>query len=387
MRELIRHILREHTREIGEGAPKVTFDQFLKRAHDVHGDKYNYDESSFKGMTKNMKIICPIHGEFEQTPKSHTVQKSQCPKCSGTYKNTKEDFINLSKEKFGDRYDYSLVDYEKTEKPVKLICPIHGEFEQTPYHHLLSKTGCPFCGGTARQSTEIYVKKSKQIYGDKYDYSQIVYKNNRTPITIKCNKHGYFQRNPREFLRGVECDECMVEKKTSDFINKAEKVHKGKYTYDKTNYIHSQDEVIIKCPEHGYFPQIAVNHLMGQACPTCNESKGERFIANFLGKQNINFERQYKFTDCTNQRPGRGCRKLPFDFFIPKLNTCIEYDGRQHFESSAFFKGEEALEKQKFTDELKNQYCKKNGIKLIRIPYTMKKEEIEPYILKELGIK
>jgi len=89
MRELIRHILREHTREIGEGAPKVTFDQFLKRAHDVHGDKYNYDESSFKGMTKNMKIICPIHGEFEQTPKSHTVQKSQCPKCSGTYKNTK----------------------------------------------------------------------------------------------------------------------------------------------------------------------------------------------------------------------------------------------------------------------------------------------------------
>ena len=79
--------------------------------------------------------------------------------------------------------------------------------------------------------------------------------------------------------------------------------------------------------------------------------------------------------------------KLPFDFFIPSLNCLIEYDGEQHFRPVSRFGGEEGFEKLRQRDELKNQYSKKNGIKLIRIPYTMKNVEIEPYILKELGIK
>ncbi len=385
MKQLIRHILREHTREIEEGAPKVTFDQFLKRAHDVHGDKYNYDESSFKGMTKNMKIICPIHGEFEQTPKSHTVQKSQCPKCSGTYKNTKEDFINLSKEKFGDRYDYSLVDYEKTEKPVKIICPIHGEFEQTPYHHLLSKTGCPFCGGTARQNTKLFIDRAKKIHGEKFDYSKVDYKNKESKVTIICPVHGEFKQHAGSHLRGIGCSKCsgMAQGTTESFIENSEKVHGDKYNYSNVNYVNAHTPVEIICKKHGSFRQKPNNHLNGAGCPRCSESKGENLVNEILSSYNISYVRQYKFSDCTNNVIGKYCRKLPFDFYVSKYNTVIEFDGQQHF-IPVF--GEDEFKRLKKTDKLKNQYCKKNGIKLIRIPYTMKKEEIEPYILKELGI-
>jgi very-short-patch-repair endonuclease len=126
--------------------------------------------------------------------------------------------------------------------------------------------------------------------------------------------------------------------------------------------------------------------LRGQGCPICQESTGEKLVADILKKQKIRFLKQHKFVDCTNKKEGRFCRKLPFDFYIPSKNICVEYDGRQHFMAIDTFGGEEAFKTQKVRDKIKNQYCKKNGIKLIRIPYTMKKEDIEPYILKELGI-
>jgi very-short-patch-repair endonuclease len=128
-----------------------------------------------------------------------------------------------------------------------------------------------------------------------------------------------------------------------------------------------------------------MSHLQGQGCPFCNESKGEALVDNILKSSNVNFIRQYKFTDCTNKKEGRFCRKLPFDFYIPESNTCIEYDGIQHFQSVSNFGGDEMFEQVKRKDEIKNQYCEENGIKLIRIPYTMKNEDIEPYILQELG--
>jgi hypothetical protein len=112
------------------------------------------------------------------------------------------------------------------------------------------------------------------------------------------------------------------------------------------------------------------------------ESRGEKLIDKILTNKNIEYVRQKKFSDCVSKR-GKICRKLPFDFYVPDYNVCLEYDGRQHFEPVY---GEEQLEIQKFIDNLKDEYCKENGINLIRVPYTMKKEEIEPYVLKELGV-
>jgi hypothetical protein len=117
-----------------------------------------------------------------------------------------------------------------------------------------------------------------------------------------------------------------------------------------------------------------------------NLSTGETLISRILTHFNINFMKQYKFEDCTNLRTGRYCYKLPFDFFLPNNNTCIEYDGIQHFQAVAHFGGEEGFVKRKILDKIKTEYCKKNNIKLIRIPYTMSPEEVETYLLMELGI-
>ena len=118
---------------------RVTFEKFLERAKNVHGDKYGYENSIFTGTNNKIKINCPIHGEFEQIVHSH-LSGNGCSKCSfdkihnGKRLNN-EDFILKSKLKHGDKYDYSKVNYIDNVTKVKIICPIHGEFEQKPQHH------------------------------------------------------------------------------------------------------------------------------------------------------------------------------------------------------------------------------------------------------------
>jgi len=245
-----------------------------------------------------------------------------------------------------------------------------------------------------QSSTEEFIKKAKKVHGDKYEYNKVNYVQARKPIIITCPEHGDFPISPDNHLRKKGCPDCAKinrglksRSNTEEFISKSKKIHGDKYDYSKVNYINNTTLVEIICPTHKSFFQSPQNHLANKGCSKCNESHGEKFISSLLTFNKINFMSQHKFVDCTNKSKTGYCRKLPFDFYIPELNTCIEYDGQQHFEPLNIFGGDETFENQKKRDKLKNQYCKKNGIKLIRIPYTMNKEEIEPYILKELGIK
>jgi hypothetical protein len=122
---------------------KVTTDDFINRAIEIHGDKYNYDKIKFTTMTNLIQIECKIHGLFEQKPRNH-LDSNGCYKCSGITKNT-DDFITNSKLVHNDIYDYSKVNYENTRKQVIVICKKHGEFKQTPNDHL-SGYGCTKCG-------------------------------------------------------------------------------------------------------------------------------------------------------------------------------------------------------------------------------------------------
>ena len=114
--------------------------------------------------------------------------------------------------------------------------------------------------------------------------------------------------------------------------------------------------------------------MSGNGCPLCNESKGENKIAIYLDDNNIVYNRQHKFDRCMNKR------KLPFDFYLPDYNICIEYDGRHHYESIDYWGGDVKLKYTKNNDEIKNNYCKKYNIPILRIPYTMSIEEIKNVI-------
>jgi len=130
---------------------RLTQEKFICRAKDKHNDYYDYSLAEYINATTKVKIICPKHGIFEQQPNNH-LHGQGCIKCMGdrvskARKCTTDDFILKAKHTHGDRYDYSLVDYKDSRRKVIIICPIHGEFLQTPLAHSSKsmKQGCPFC--------------------------------------------------------------------------------------------------------------------------------------------------------------------------------------------------------------------------------------------------
>lgn len=135
------------------------------------------------------------------------------------------------------------------------------------------------------------------------------------------------------------------------------------YDYTKVNYKNNNTKVEIICKEHGSFLQSPKSHLRGDGCPKCSNSKGERRISTFLDKINIEYLTEFKFEDCKDVLP------LSYDFYIPKYNLCIEFDGEQHYRSIDWFGGEENFKKQQKRDYIKDMYCLDNKISLIRISY------------------
>lgn len=122
---------------------KLTKEEFIKKANEVHKGKYNYDNVEYVNCDTKVCIICPDHGEFWQTPYNHT-RGQGCQKCGGSYVPTTEEWIASVNEVHGGKYDYTNVTYVNSATKVCIICPEHGEFWQTPNHHIRG-VGCPKC--------------------------------------------------------------------------------------------------------------------------------------------------------------------------------------------------------------------------------------------------
>lgn len=287
-----------------------------------------------------------------------------------------KEFLRKSKAIHNDFYDYSKMVYTNAKTPVKIICPEHGEFEQRPENHVRG-VGCPDCKGGTKISKSHFIKKAKERHGNRYDYSQVIYKNNHTPVKIICPEHGVFEQKPSDHYKH-RCPSCGEEVRASkktlsqeEFIKKANDVHSNFFDYSKSVYKGHRNKVIITCPKHGDFEQMSNSHLSGRGCPKCKESTGERKIRLFLESHNIEYQTEKTFKECRNIQP------LRFDFFIPSKNLCIEYDGVFHFEETknGFYSNQMLLETQK-RDQIKTDFCNgKNGRpKLIRITY---KEDVK----------
>lgn len=290
---------------------KLTTEQFIEKAWKVHGSKYDYSKAEYKNKSTPVEIVCSIHGSFYQRPDIH-LRGAGCPKCSGNLV-SQEDFIEKANSIHHHRYDYSLVEYINTLTPVKIICPIHGVFEQKPREHIQG-SGCPVCGGTSRSNTRDFIEKAKRLFPE-YDYSKVDYKNNRTKVEVICKDHGSF------FI------------KLNDLLN-----------------------------NHG--------------CPFCNSSNGERRIKRYLDEKGIEYIQQKSFPDlfCKDR-----FHPLKFDFYIPSINTCIEYQGIQHYKPLGVFGGKEGLRESKRRDNLKREYCQIHNIELLEIKYG---EDVEDILTK-----
>ena len=351
--------------ECGFFIMKKTKEQFIKDARQVHDDKYVYTKVEYLNCRTKVCIICQEHGEFWQTPSNH-LSGQGCPMCGrlkviNTTSSNKDEFIEKAKKVHGDKYDYSKVEYINNHTNVCIICPEHSEFRQTPHNHLQGR-GCKKCAKLSsrlkqRLGKDLFINKSKEVHGDKYDYSKVKYINNRTNICIICPIHGEFWQTPSNHLSGQGCPKCVGKNKTTnDFINVAKEIHGNKYNYTKAEYINTTSKICIICPIHGEFWQVSHYHLQGNGCPKCNFSNLEKSLYNFFNIRNINFEPQKHFEWLGNQS---------LDFYIPEYNVAIECQGEQHFNEIKHFGGINKFKKTQLRDKKKKQLCKENGIKLL----------------------
>lgn len=280
---------------------KKTTEEFIEEAIKIHGDKYDYSKVEYTNNKTKVCIICSEHGEFWQIPNTH-LKGGGCKKCGRIVVAEKlsgeKEFFKKAKEKYGDKFDYSNVNYVNTFTNVEIICKKHGKFLISPHEHLRGNGGCLECkkekvGNFFRNTREKFIEKARKVHGDKYDYSEVVYK----------------------------------------------KAH---------------ERVCIICPKHGVFEQIANCHLNGEGCPKCKVSKLEKDIMDFLSEKGINF--RYDVRDF------KWLNGLTLDFYLPDYNIAIECQGIQHFEASknkkSFF-NEEKVNEIKSNDYIKKSYARK----------------------------
>lgn len=308
-----------------------------------------------------------------------------------------------------NKYDYSLIteeNYENSQTIISIICPIHGIFKQLSSNHRQGKD-CYKCSIIRRakkrtKPLEQVKRDLEKIHNLKYDYSLITkenYENVKSKVPIICHEldkdgkeHGVFYQNVNTHHNGCGCPKCKTKKLATErrkpinnLIKDFQLIHGNRYDYsliNDENYKNCDDKVPIICSDHGVFNQNVSSHLYGCGCSKCRLSDGIIKIIEWLNKNNILFIQEHKFKDCRDKQ------LLPFDFYLPKYNLCIEYDGGQHFYPVCFggmsweraiIKFEDRLEK----DIIKNKFCFKNSIGLIRIPF-WDEDKISQILSKQL---
>lgn len=205
---------------------------------------------------------------------------------------TQEEFIKRAAS-VNPHLNFSQTVYTNTRTKVKVICPLHGEFEYLP-KSFFKRCECPYC--KKEKCEKAFIQKAQQLHNNKYDYSHINYINNDTPISINCRQHGIFKQRPSDHLKGYGCNKCSKKYKPTaeEWIARAAPIYSFKYDYSKVIYKDNKTPVTVICPIHGEFYPIPNNHVAGTSgCPHCiNPSQNNLFehIKLDFPKENIKYE-------------------------------------------------------------------------------------------------
>lgn len=307
---------------------------------------------------------------------------------------TKKYYVDKSNEIFDRFYNYDKFILINSATPGTIVCPIHGDFSLSFNKHICRKYGCPTCGAIKRIKTHTkkqdeYIDGCISTHGEIYDLSDVVYTKSRENVTPICRKHGKWEVNAASFLSGCGCPKCMVDKMVErntltqeDYIKRCENTHHNIYDLSDVIFTRIQNYVTPICRKHGKWKTQAGSFARGHGCPHCKESRGEKIVAKILDEMSIEYIRQQRFDGCVGRH-----RKLSFDFYIPKYNLLIEYDGAQHF----YFSGKSWDTEENFVitkeyDAIKDLFCKKNNINLLRVPYNMDTIQIYNLISSHIPI-
>ena len=218
-------------------------------------------------------------------------------------------FIEKAIEIHGNKYDYSRTQVgEYKGGKVKIVCPKHGVFYQTIYHHIEGK-GCKQCALEKRSKDKINKSKAlleqkiQDIYGDKYKINYETFQGMNKKIEILCQQHGIFYKSLHHFLQGQECPKCShinflkkVSSTTDEFIQKAKNIHGNIYDYSKVNYVNNHTNITIICKIHGEYEQLPSNHLKGKGCPYC-AGKYREPLKELIQRGNLIHNNKYDYSE------------------------------------------------------------------------------------------
>ncbi len=389
---------------------KIREAEFLTRAKQKFGNKFDYSQMTYTDYNSPVKLKCREHGELETTPFRHLLYPSGgCIGCrkdlqwSSIRKMTTEEFLERAIAIHGDRYDYSETKYVSMNKDLSIRCPQHNvRFEMRPKFHLKGR-GCPLCeqediamyeiskkaaiqwrsdyrkkqSEKKKRSKEIlkgrphikytwdeFIHYANLIHEGEYDYRYVKkeFVDMNTPVTIICKRHNKpFPQTPVKHLKGQGCPRCIGRMRTTEsFIEEAQEVHKGHFTYDNVKFVDYATPVTITCKIHGDFPMRPLKHLRGEGCPLCQTSKMELEMVAFLKSHlSAKIELQKHFAWLRFQLG------LALDVYLPEYNIAIECQGEEHFRASPKFGGEEGFKYTQERDKAKSELCKKHGIRIL----------------------
>lgn len=240
---------------------------------------------------------------------------------------TNNEFLLKSNKIHNNKYCYEEVNYVNNKTKVKIICPYHGMFEQSPSVHLRT-TGCKKCiiGYSVKKTIDSFIKEANIIHNNEYDYSNFQYLHTDSPSIIVCKYHGNFLQSAHSHLMGRGCQLCGRIKcgqkqliTTNNFIEQANIIHNNKYLYDRTWLAGMKNNVIITCRLHGDFQQRPDNHLKQIGCPKCSRIVSKPEMA-WLEMLNISDENRHKTIKIGNLR-------FSADAYVPETNTIYEFYG------------------------------------------------------------
>ena len=338
---------------------KNSLKTFIGKAIKKHGNKYDYSKVEYVNSQTKVCIICPEHGEFWQTPSAH-VRGNACPTCSrkkqGKHSVTTENIIERFNICHENKYSYNKTIYKDADTKICVTCPVHGDFYILPFNHLNGQ-GCPKCKGRNLTQDDV-IAKFKETHKDKYDYSKVIFSKMKEKVCIICPEHGEFWQTPQKHINGQGCPKCGIKKRSENsvldnetFIKRANIIHNNKYYYDLLYFKNLHSKIKINCPKHGYFEQIAYDHLQGHGCPACGQqiSNAENKITEYLKELGLSIETRVRNI----------IYPYELDIYIPSKYIAIEYNGlRWHSEQ---------FKEDKNYHIRKTELCEKQGIRLIHI--------------------
>ena len=339
---------------------KLTTEGFIKRAKEKFGNRFVYDKTEFVNRKSKVIIKCKKHGYFKVTPNSFLSKgctQGGCKGCRNNYLSNKfrlniDELILRFNKKHNNKYDYSKIEYKNVKNTIIIKCPIHGYFKQTAGSHL--KSGCKKCSdlkkGKKRRlyNKESFIEISKNIWGNKFDYSLFEYNGIAKKSIFICKEHNnkIYQICRNHLRKQLVCKLCEAKKNKNKFIKKALKKFNNKYNYDYIDYKNHYSEIKVICKYHGEYITTPSKHLHTNSknqCPVCLfEIRKNKVLKKFKKIHGERYDYSQMDFKRTNKKIKIICNEHGIFYMTPdnhiagkNCNKCVKYNPK-------FVKGKKA---------------------------------------------